>query len=78
MENEHHLLLGKLMNDKNHMTAAALANLPVKDKRKFFAIIRKNQPLDGVNYLFPASGLTLGELCTAHVLQIDTKRKQKR
>jgi len=68
----------KLVHEKNLQIVAAVGGMSVKDKRKVFAILRKAYPLKGTNYILPGfHGITLGEFCTAHVLQTDNKRKNK-
>ena len=79
--NGEHLLgasLPNLIQGKNAYLVKLVSEMSVKDKRKVFAILRKARPLTDLNYIFPQfHGITLGEFCTAHVLQTDNKRKTK-
>ena len=66
----------KLVYEKNRLLVGLVGSMSVKDKRKVFSIIRKAHPLPDLNYILPQfHGITLGEFCTAHVLQTDNKRK---
>jgi len=70
--------LQRLMVLKNKEIVQSVSNMSVKDKRKIFSVLRKSQPFEGINIIFPEfAGITLGEFCTAHVLQTDNKRKRK-
>ena len=67
-----------LIYEKNKLIVAQIADMCVKDKRRLFATLRKKQPLDTINYMFPQfHGITLGEFCVSHVLQSDLKRLRK-
>jgi hypothetical protein len=70
--------VNRLLVEKNDVVIHTVATMSVKDKRKIFSLLRKSQPVEGLNFIFPKFGaITIGEFCTAHVLQTDNKRKKK-
>lgn len=69
------VVLTELLHNKNKIIVDYVRHLTVKQKRKIFAILRKTQADNYLNYIMPAyHGITVGEFCTAHVLQNNTKR----
>ena len=58
-------------------------DLRVKDIRHLFSVMRKNSDTLVPDSLFPRYGITVGEFCTAYVVnmaqrQSDTKSKKKK
>lgn len=68
----------RLLHEKNILLVDQVQRMPVKDRRKLFAIIRKQMPLQHLNFILPGFyGLTLGEFATGHLLHSDNKRKNR-
>ena len=43
-------------------------DISVKEKRRFFSLLRRNKDEVNEHWIFPAYGITVGELCVAQVL----------
>jgi hypothetical protein len=72
--------LNTLIHQKNQCVYKNVSNMTVKRKRKLFSILRKKRLVDNnkMNYVFPTcNGITIGEFCTAHVLQGDVNRRKR-
>ena len=68
----------RLVSIKNNKTVQLVCDMTIKDKRKMFSDLRRFEPFNGENLVFPnIGGITLGEFCTSHVLQTHKKRKWK-
>lgn len=69
-------VLSHLIYEKNVNVVRFIETLSVKDKRKVFAIMRRNN-IEGLNYLFENfQCMTLGEFCTSQVILNDNKRRK--
>jgi hypothetical protein len=69
--------IGALVCQKAKRTVQTVAQISIKDKRRIFSSLRQKQPTD-LNHILPGChGLTLGEFCTGHTIQTETKRKRK-
>lgn len=72
--------INQLLHDKNQQTMQQVKTLLVKDKRRIFAMLRKqDKQMHSSNVIFPHHQcITLGEFCVGHLLQTDTKRKSSK
>lgn len=69
----------KLLHEKNKYIVNFVSNLSVTQKRRIFAHLRNSQPIDHLNYIFPhLEAISLGEFCTSHILQTDTRRTKNK
>ena len=59
----------RLLHLRNQEIFSSVRDMKMREKRRAFAMLRKTSPLEDMNYVFPDTGLTVGEFCTAHVLQ---------
>ena len=51
----------------------SIQGISVKEKRRFFCLLRKNEAEVNEHWIFPAYGITVGELCVAQVLDKQDK-----
>jgi hypothetical protein len=54
----------------NNMTT--IQHMSVKEKRRFFSLLRKYTDVVDENWIFPIYGISVGELCVAQVLETET------
>lgn len=63
------------MHQRNCAVVRYLSELPIKDKRRVFALLR-SIPAREANHVFPTfQGVTVGEFCLTQVLVTDSKKK---
>lgn len=71
-ETEARKVICELMRKSTIRMISSIQEISVKEKRKLFSLLRKNAHQVNENWIFPFSGISVGELCVAQVLDQDT------
>ena len=62
----------ELMRKETIFNMTQIQQVSVKEKRRFFSLLRKYTDVVDENWIFPIYGISVGELCVAQVLETDT------